>query len=268
MKLTQQQLDHFDTFGFVVFRQLFSPGEIQKFSHEFDSELDSWLPDGVHDGKARHYASLMDSNTPFATSLMHDPRIADAAEQLLGTRILGIGIGGSYHVGDTAWHADAANLDYRAIKFTTYFNRLNARNGALRVVPGSHQEPLYSAISTDTQTAFGVNPDELPAYVFETSPGDVLAFDAPIWHGAFHGGTRRRMCEMVFYEEPTTERALAGVLEQMDGNHRAFARVRATYPGHQLYPEFWRSIENETHQRWIRWMREHDALDTPTAEPA
>lgn len=266
MKLSQQQLDHFDTFGFVVFRQLFSPEEMQKFGDEFDSELDSWLPDGVHDGKARHYASLMDANTPFATSLMHDPRIAGAAEQLLGTRVLGIGIGGSYHVGDTACHPDARNLDYRCLKFTTYFDRLDATNGALRVVPGSHREPLYSAISTDTQTSFGVNPDELPAYVFETNSGDVLAFDAPIWHGAFHGGSRRRMCEIVFYEEPASERARAGVLEQMELNHRMFARGRATYAGHQMYPEFWRSVENETHQRWIRWMRAHGVLDTPPAE--
>ena len=266
MKLTQQQLNHFNTFGFVVFRQLLSPDEMQKFSQEFDSELDSWLPAGVHEGKARHYASLMDSGTPFSSSMMHDPRIAGVGEQLLGTRLIGVGIGGSYHVGDTAWHPDAENLDYRAIKFTTYFDPLDAKNGALRVVPGSHREPLHSSINTDTQTAFGVHPDELPAYVFETNPGDVLAFSAPIWHGAFHGGNRRRMCEIVFYEEPASEPSLTAVREQMMANQRMFAEGRAVYPGQQLYPEFWRSIEDDTHQRWIRWMADQGVLDTPTAE--
>ncbi len=266
MILTQQQLNHFDTFGFVVLRQLLSPDEMQKFSNEFDSELDSWLPNGVHEGKARHYASLMDSNTPFSSSLMHDPRIAGVAEQLLGTRVLGVAIGGSYHVGDTSWHADAKNLDYKAVKFTTYFDRLDATNGALRVIPGSHREPLWSTINRDTQSTFGVNPDELPAYVFETEPGDVLAFNMPIWHGAFHGGARRRMCEIGFYEEPTSDQALLAVRDQMESNQRMFAQTRATRPGHQLYPDFWRSIDDETHQRWIRWMADQDLLDTPTME--
>ncbi len=266
MILTQQQLNHFDTFGFVVLRQLLSPDEMQKFSNEFDSELDSWLPNGVHEGKARHYASLMDSNTAFSSSLMHDPRIAGVAEQLLGTRVLGVGIGGLYHVGDTSWHADAKNLDYKAVKFTTYFDRLDATNGALRVIPGSHREPLWSTINRDTQSTFGVNPDELPAYVFETEPGDVLAFNMPIWHGAFHGGNRRRMCEIGFYEEPTSDKALLAVRDQMKLNQRMFAQTRATHPGHQLYPDFWRSIDDETHQRWIRWMADQDLLDTPTME--
>ena len=57
MKLTEQQLSHFDTFGFVVFRQLLTPSEIEQFSKEFDAGLDSWLPEGAkHDGSARHYA--------------------------------------------------------------------------------------------------------------------------------------------------------------------------------------------------------------------
>ena len=76
------------------------------------------------------------------------------------------------------------------------------------------------------------------------------------------------MCEIVFYEEPARERARAGVLEQMELNHRMFAQGRATYAGHQMYPEFWRSVENETHQRWIRWMSDHGVLDTPTLDPA
>ena len=36
MRLTEQQINHFRTFGFIVFRQLFSPEEWQTYCHEFD----------------------------------------------------------------------------------------------------------------------------------------------------------------------------------------------------------------------------------------
>ena len=72
------------------------------------------------------------------------------------------------------------------------------------------------------------------------------------------------MCEIGFYEEPTSEAALAAVRGQMVRNQQMFAETRAIRPGQQLYPEHWRSIDNETHQRWIRWMADQGLLETPT----
>ena len=39
MRLGAQQLNHFETFGFLVFRQLLSPEEMERFSEEFDSGM-------------------------------------------------------------------------------------------------------------------------------------------------------------------------------------------------------------------------------------
>ena len=43
MKLTEQQLRHFKTFGFLIFRQLLSPEEMETYNREFDYGLETWL---------------------------------------------------------------------------------------------------------------------------------------------------------------------------------------------------------------------------------
>jgi hypothetical protein len=161
-QLSSEQLNHFWTFGFLIFRQLFSPEEVERYRREFDAGLEAWN-DGPHDGATRLWAPLMDSNTPFIASLTDDPRFADVAEQLLGKPVLGYLTDGNYYVGDTRWHPDGTLLE--AIKFTIYLDALDANSGALRVVPGSHHEPLHSLITRETQAVFGVRPDEVPAHV-------------------------------------------------------------------------------------------------------
>ena len=42
LQLTQQQLDFFDAFGFLVFRQLLEPAEMKRYLEEFEVGLDSW----------------------------------------------------------------------------------------------------------------------------------------------------------------------------------------------------------------------------------
>ena len=41
MQLTEQQINHFRTFGFIVFRQFFTPEEWKTYCHEFDLGLDA-----------------------------------------------------------------------------------------------------------------------------------------------------------------------------------------------------------------------------------
>ena len=52
MKLSQQQLNLFNDFGFLVFRGLLSREEMELYSREFNAGLDSWIEGGKHDGKS------------------------------------------------------------------------------------------------------------------------------------------------------------------------------------------------------------------------
>ena len=279
MKLTEQQLSHFDTFGFVVFRQLLIPSEIERFSKEFDAGLDSWLPAGSkHDRSARHYATLMDSITPFAASLLDDPRFADAAEQFMGADSIGIAADGNYYVGDTQWHPDGHRLRedgtpvaYSGVKFTIYLEPQDATNGALRVIPGSHKDPYYSALYSrlmedassgrarvNPVDVFAASGADLPAFAFDSQPGDVLAFRTSLWHAAFGGGNHRRMATFVYYDDPQTTEAEAEIKRIMTGNHTLYSSQ-----GHRMYTDFYRSNPDPRHQRWVRRLDELGVLETP-----
>ena len=268
MRLTEQQINHFRTFGFIVFRQCFSPDEWRTYCHEFDLGLDALIPGDKHDGKSRFQANLMDATTPFITSLNDDPRFWETAEQLLGKEVLGVGGDSNYYVGDTAWHPDNNGLRQDSVKFTIYLEPLNARNGALRVIPGSHREPLHSAIRGDTSQEhssarsavgpnFGVRPDQVPCYVFESEPGDVLAFHTGIWHGAFGGNTKRRMGTIQYYEDPQTVDSFEEIRRVLRHVHKNEIETQ----GRPWFPEYWRSLDNPRHKAWVRRLDEITALD-------
>jgi len=168
-----------------------------------------------------------------------------------------IAVDGNYMVGDTKWHPDTSSLDYKAAKFCVYPDPLNADNGALRVIPGSHREPLHSELDRDPQSVFGLPPNELPAYVFASQPGDVIVFNVGLWHASC-GGDHRRQGVLVYYEEPDTPEATEKIQEQMRSNHAMFARK-----GRKMYGDHWRSIDDPRNQRWLRCLDSLGALETP-----
>jgi hypothetical protein len=261
LRLTKQQLNHYETFGFLVFRQLLTADELARYSADFNTGLDSWTEGGQHDRVKRHYASLMEAESPFIASLADDPRFADVAEQLIGPDAMCIAVDGNYMVGDTDWHPDTSSLDYKAVKFCIYPDPLTANDGALRVIPGSHKDPFHSLIKRETEAEFGVKPDEAPAHVFESQPGDVLVFNVGLWHGAFGGGDHRRQGVLVYYEDPQTPAATEQVEIAMRGNQKMYAGM-----GRRMYGEHWRSIDNPRHQRWLRRLDDLEVLETPPAE--
>ena len=257
MKLSQQQLNLFNDFGFLVFRGLLSREEMELYSREFNAGLDSWIEGGKHDGKSRHYASLMEEKSPFIAGLADDHRFADVAEQLLGKDVLAIAVDGNYHVDDTHWHPDTRSLGYAAVKFCIYPDPLDGSNGALRVIPGSHRDPFHSQISRDPENAYNLAQAEVPSYTFESQPGDVLVFNVALWHAAFGGDNCRRQGVVVYYEDPDTREAETAIQAQMRGNLSVFAQA-----GRPMYGPYWRSIDDARHQRWIRRLAELESLET------
>lgn len=255
MRISEQQLNQFNTFGFLVFHNLLSPAEVDLYRQEMDAGLDARIEGGNHDGTKRFWAYLNDSDTPFITSLSDDPRFGDVAEQLLGKDVIAICGDSNYYVGDTQWHPDVTEFD--AVKFTIYLESLDANTGALRVIPGSHREPYHSQIARDTETAFGVRPEDLPAYAFASNPGDVLVFNVATWHSAFGGSTRRRMSTLQYYEDPQTPE----ITERVGRVLRASAESYMSRLNRPMYPSYWRSIDNPRHQRWVGRLAELGVLE-------
>ena len=265
MRLSEQQVNCFNTFGFLILRQHLTADDLVRINPEFDAAINSLLPrGGEYDGKTRLGRQFMDADTPLLAALGDDPRFADVAEKLLGRAPICIGIAGNYYTGDTRWHSDSHSLDYSGVKFTIYLDPLGASSGSLRVIPGSHRNPMWgqSRLTPDTEPTFGVQADELPAYAFESEPGDVLVFLHPLWHSSFGGSTRRRMMEVNYYADPETPENVEAFCQQMANNHRS-----STERGVHMYPKYWRSVDDPRHLSWIRRMDQLGALETPGVPP-
>jgi hypothetical protein len=213
MELTPQQLQFFDTFGYLGFPGILSD-RIDEITEDFEA---LWARNGgghagkPHDGSARScIAQFIDLDERLST-LLDDPRILGIAKSLLGDDFNYGGSDGNYYVGDTGWHSDGWRHDIRHIKIAFYLDPLRRDTGCLRVIPGSHRigEPyadhLHATIGKSREL-YGIPGDAVPAVALETNPGDLVCFHHNAKHAAFGGGQRRRMFTMNLSQRYPKER--------------------------------------------------------------
>ena len=108
--LTNEQVTHFETFGFQVFRRLFDSDEMRIINSEVDCGLEHAVRQAPNDAKDEQIAwSHLGPETPFLAGLLEDPRFCEAAEQLYGDDVVAGFSGGNRFVGNsTYWHPDVA----------------------------------------------------------------------------------------------------------------------------------------------------------------
>ena len=58
--LSEQQIKHFHTLGFLVFRQVFSQDELNTIHEEFEAAMASAYRHAPFDGTHRHWLPMMD----------------------------------------------------------------------------------------------------------------------------------------------------------------------------------------------------------------
>jgi hypothetical protein len=273
--LTTGHVDHFRTFGFVVLR-----GYLADRAAGLRAEADAAIRDAyaasyderVIDGISGHYLPMASRLTPVGASLAcDDPRLLDAAEQLLGGPVIPECPEGVLYFAEASWHTDDG-IGVRGVKFAAYFDQLAAGNGALRLVPGSHhpeQNARLAAYSrrqgpTRSEADAAAYQASFPGYIAETSPGDVIAFDLHTWHASF-GGRDRLAWTVVYQRCPETDaerdRTLRSVHDSFEQAFRGFDRNR--------YP-VWRDWLDDAaaHPRRadvIERMRQAGVLDLPGA---
>ncbi len=263
MKLTDSQIRSFRTFGFLKLPALLNADEIEKCRQELDLTMPEHKdgnghgPNGngvdpkVKGGGLNDFAMLSDSPTPFTASLLDDDRFAHVAEQLLGKSVLGVSTNGRIWRGDTQWHPDVEKLGFTGMRFAIYLDDLTADNGALRFVPGSHVDPLFSQMSRDITGTFGVSSLDLPSFTVEVKTGDVVVFDLAIWHAAFNG-VARRQAQLVYYEDPTTPELQQQARTQFEAADRRMKEFGL--PG--WFSPYWQSVPDARHQQWVSRVRE------------
>lgn len=207
---------HLETFGFAVLEGAIDAAPLAR-------ELDAALVDsgaatvGVDTGGGAatvQYVPMMCGRTPRSLSLLAE--LGEVATGLLGRPSLPIRAKGMRYAGSTPWHVDSMRAPV-SLGFLAYLEPLDASNGALRVVPGSHRGDFREAA---LRYLVALGPEapvaSLPGVALGTVPGDVIVMDERLLH-ASTGGQQRRQWRVDFVADPASpeeEEALHALLDQ------------------------------------------------------
>ena len=154
------------------------------------------------------------------------------------------------------------------MKFGFYLDPLDADDGALRLIPGSHRSPLH-----DELFAMGLKGDD-SAYLRDAG---LAVVDVPClrlgvrtgrrgrlqhrtWHASWGGSADRRQVTIVYYKN-------AGDAREEELSYES-ARLSKTLRSNDdrrgpLYPPTWLANPNNnpTRQHWIDWLGKYGYLE-------
>ena len=218
--LTPGQIAHFETFGFLLLRQLFTPDEAAIMKREAIEIFDEVRASKPFTGEKWEQVQPFFERRPFSAMLADDDRVYNIGVDLLGPDFFLNTTEGSLHVGDTAWHGGPPPENaVRHVKIAFYLDPLTRETGCLRLIPGSHhpRTPYPFEMLRDSKDAgpdfrpFGMLPSELPSVALECEPGDVVAFKENTLHASFGGAPGRHQHAINFVENPKTDEQMANI---------------------------------------------------------
>jgi hypothetical protein len=193
---TQEQTDYFRTLGFVVLPAALDGAALGALTEEVDAAIAAAGPrDTEGGGITGHYVPAGDR--PVSAGLAR--RFQPLAEQLLGREAFPAAAREILFFAEKGWHVDLGP-DVPALKVAVYLETLDARNGALRVLPATHRVPQAQLAALHR-----MNPHYVPCHVVETKPGDAIFFHMHLWHAALNGCDRRQW-SVEYFAFPQDER--------------------------------------------------------------
>ncbi len=115
--ITFEQKQYFQTFGFLIFPQTFSPSEMIALTDRAECIWQADLKGCSSSLPERQQINGFVEKHRELALLIEDDRIFKVAEELLGKDFVWIGSDGNRYIGDTGWHPDGSNFSYARIKF-------------------------------------------------------------------------------------------------------------------------------------------------------
>ena len=213
----------FESFGYLFVRGLFSKREIEDITLEAE---DLWLEErgGANLGDTGQSVAPFVEKRASLTALMDDERIYTVLEAILGEGFVWAGSEGNITVsGEHLWHPDRPGdneeISYDRIKVNVYLDPVDLAHGCLRVIPGSHRQPLHESIEPEyrhqrgvTVYPYAVDGPDMPSVPFESEPGDVVFFHQSLWHAVFNGWPNRRYIALKYAAKPKTDNQIASLV--------------------------------------------------------
>jgi ectoine hydroxylase-related dioxygenase (phytanoyl-CoA dioxygenase family) len=270
--LSQEQVDHFRAFGFVILRDYLTQDEVAQLRREFDEAMRISFAGNEFDGTKRHWIPMLGPAAPTFGRLAGDPRFLEAGRELSGNDTMLFTVDANRYVGDTGWHSDGAPS--HSVKMVFYLEPVGAESGALRVVPTSHWATPHvadSGVSEERKQALHQRVAEVnatgdfrgvPAVALESEPGDVVVFDPHIFHAAVGGSTDRPMCTVTYFPMPAPGEA--AVTQVTPSQYEAMKVFGATDVS-QVFDLEWFAAQDwgDGHAQVIANLRKAGALPSP-----
>ena len=226
--LTSGQIAYFETFGFLVLRQLFTLGEVAIIRCEADQLFNEARDGNPYIGAREHLMPFFERGM-FMSNLPDDNRIYDIGVSLMGPDFVLDGTEGNLMTGDSSWHClKPAHGLVPSIKIAFYPDALTKDTGCLRFIPGSHKvgsPDLFAAFRNDDVYSgirpFDMEPTEIPCYAVESQPGDVVVFTEKVVHASFGGKDGRQQHVINFARNPQTAEQVAFFRSLYDASVRS-----------------------------------------------
>jgi ectoine hydroxylase-related dioxygenase (phytanoyl-CoA dioxygenase family) len=210
-RLTAEQKDFFETYGFIHFRPFISMEMVNEILKESERVQNEWIAADVKlingvpikygvdvDGKkiVQRFAFL-NHHSSLIASFLTDKRF-EALFELIGTPDCRIGInekdglvlnhyinadGSNYS--QLGWHTDSLRDVFYGQKIMPMLNvgvhldRSTTDNGGLRLLPGTHNKGIKSILFG--KRYLDNNPDENEIGI-NVEPGDLTVHDGRLWH--------------------------------------------------------------------------------------
>jgi ectoine hydroxylase-related dioxygenase (phytanoyl-CoA dioxygenase family) len=204
--LTDAQKGQFDTLGFLLFRNLIPPDEMQTYIDAFNDTM-TRANGGVpwpHAPRRHQVFPFYRHNPPVYNRLLDHEVIDRIVEDLIGPDYVFTVSEGIYHFTGTPWHHDDVSpVGHVHLKVVLFLDPVRAHTGCLSVLPGSHFRSYREHMERHGKTLLSLGPDVPGRYAIETDPGDVIVFDVKTYHGAF-GDAIRRGIYVNYMQNPRT----------------------------------------------------------------
>ncbi len=204
--LSPRQQNEIDELGYVIFENLMPPDFLNALRRQVEKLFEA---EGEEAGRefrmepgSRRLANVVDKGEIFERVILH-PAVLESTEAILGPRFklssLNVRSANPRNGVSQPLHADtgavADEIGYSVANSVWMLDDFTLKNGAMRVVPGSHKwRKLPQDVLADPGAA---HPEEI---LITGSAGTVVVMNAHMWHGGTANGTDGPRCALhAFY---------------------------------------------------------------------